>query len=77
MRVGRSAKVQLVRRDIVAAVIYYYITTEFHYSKRDSPLSEYGGVTLKSVIFTSKISKFRLKEGLKWAEMSINIFTHT
>ena len=28
--------VQLVKRDIVTAVIYCYITTEFHYAKRDS-----------------------------------------
>ena len=28
--------VQLVKRDIVAAVICYYITTEFHYTKCDS-----------------------------------------
>ena len=28
--------VQLVKRDIVSAVIYCYITTEFHYAKRDS-----------------------------------------
>ena len=33
--------VQLVKHDIVIAVIYYYITTEFHYTKRDSA---YGGV---------------------------------
>ena len=31
-----SANVQLVNRDIVTAVIYCYITTEFHYAKRDS-----------------------------------------
>ena len=28
--------VQFVERDIVTAVIYYYITTEFHFAKRDS-----------------------------------------
>ena len=28
------ANVQLVKRGIVTAVIYYYITTEFHYAKR-------------------------------------------
>ena len=28
--------VQLVKRDIVAPVIYCYITTEFYYAKRDS-----------------------------------------
>ena len=31
-----SANVQLVNRDIVTAIIYCYITTEFHYAKRDS-----------------------------------------
>ena len=37
--------VQLLKRDMVTAVIYYYTTTEFHYSKRDSRLSayQYGG----------------------------------
>ena len=30
------ANVQLVKRDIVTAVIYCYITTEFHYAKQDS-----------------------------------------
>ena len=34
------ANVQLVKRDITA-VIYYYITTEFQYAKRDSA---YGGI---------------------------------
>ena len=33
--------VQLVKRDIVTAVIYYYITTKFHHAKR---VSAYGGV---------------------------------
>ena len=31
-----SANVQLVNRDVVTAVIYCYITTEFYYAKRDS-----------------------------------------
>ena len=30
------ANVQLVKRDIVTAVIYCYITNEFYYAKRDS-----------------------------------------
>ena len=34
-------KVKFVKRDIVAAVIYCYITTEFHLAKRDSRLSAY------------------------------------
>ena len=38
--------VQLLKHDIniVIAVIYSYTTTEFHYAKRDSRLSAYGGV---------------------------------
>ena len=43
------ANVQLVKRDIVTAVIYRYITTDFHYAKRDSRLSAYGGVMLQRV----------------------------
>ena len=31
--------VQLVKRDIVTAVIKYYIPTKFHYARRDSRLS--------------------------------------
>ena len=37
------ANVQTVKRDIVIAVIYCYITTDFYYAKRDSRLSAYGG----------------------------------
>ena len=36
-----EANVQLLKRDIVTTVIYYYTTTEFHYAKRDSCLSAY------------------------------------
>ena len=43
------ANVQLVKRDIVTAVIYCYITTDFHYAKRDSRLSANGGVMLQRV----------------------------
>ena len=66
------ANVQLVKRDIlvVTAVIYCYITTDFHYANRDSRLSAYGGVRLqmvcieKNVIryFSLKFSKFRNKK---------------
>ena len=38
-----------MKRDIVNAVIYCYITTDFYYAKRDSRLSAYGGVMLQSV----------------------------
>ena len=43
------ANVQLVKHDIVTAVIYCYIATDFHYAKRDSRLSVYGGVMLQRV----------------------------
>ena len=46
-----NANDQLVKRDKVTAVIYYYTTTEFHYAKRDSPLSEYGGVNIEVSYF--------------------------
>ena len=39
-------------RDIVTAVVYCYITTEFHYAKRDSGLLEFGGVMLQRFEFT-------------------------
>ena len=32
--------------DLVTAIIYCYITHEFHYAKRDSGLSAFGGVML-------------------------------
>ena len=60
--------------DIVTAVIYYYTTPGYHYAKRDSPAHFR---ILRSVIFKTKISKFRLKELLKWAKMTINVFTRT
>ena len=31
-----SANIQLLNRDVVTAVIYCYITTQFHYANRDS-----------------------------------------
>ena len=45
--------------------------------ERDSPLSEYGSVNIEVSLFSTTISKFRLKEGLKWAQMSVNVFTYT
>ena len=65
--------VQLVKRDIhvITAIIYYYITTEFHYAKRGSG---YGGVTVcmgKNVhkrfsqnfeIFVTKITDLNSKD---------------
>ena len=56
--------VQLAKRDIVTAVIYYCITTEFHYAKDDSRLLAYRGVGTEVSYFCYicyKISKFRLK----------------
>ena len=46
-----NANDQLVKRGKVTAVIYYYTTTEFYYAKRDSPLSEYGGVNTEVSYF--------------------------
>ena len=43
-----------MKRDIVTAVIYYYIMTEFHYAKCDSRLSAYGGVGIKVSYFCYK-----------------------
>ena len=40
--------------DIVTAGIYYYIMTEFHYAKRDSRLSAYGGVGIEVSYFCYK-----------------------
>ena len=39
--------VQFVKRDMVTAVIYCYITTEFHYAKRDSLPFTPGGFPCK------------------------------
>ena len=38
-------------RDIVTAVVYCYITTKFHYAKRDSGLLAFGGVMLQQFEF--------------------------
>ena len=62
-----EANVQLLKRDMVTTVIYYYTTTEFHYAKRDSRPFQHTSLevlALRSVIFIrkiSKVSKFRLK----------------
>ena len=39
-------------RDIVSAVVYCYITTKFHYAKRDTELLAFGGVMLQRFEFT-------------------------
>ena len=46
--------VQLAKRDIVTAVIYYYITNKSHYTKDDSRLLEYGGVGTEVSYFCYK-----------------------
>ena len=53
--------VQLAKRDIVTAVIYYYITTKFHYVKDDSRLLVVGTEVSYFCYICYKISKFRLK----------------
>ena len=62
--------VQLVKRDIVTAVIYYYIRTEFHYAKHDARLLAHGGVGIEVSYFCYKNIKISTK-------MSINVFPHT
>ena len=42
--------VQLMKRDIVIAVIYCYITTDFHYAKGDSRLSAWGVLCYKGLV---------------------------
>ena len=58
------------RSDIVTAVIYYYITTEFHYAKDDSRLLAHGGVG-------TEVSYVCYKNITISAKMSINVFPHT
>ena len=59
------ANVQRVKRDIFTAVIHYYITTEFHYAKRDSSLAAYGdlvwGKTQPASKFTFECERLRAK----------------
>ena len=45
------ANVQRAKRDTVTADIYYYITTEFGYAKRDLRLAVCGGVVLQRFEF--------------------------
>ena len=46
------ANVQRAKHDPVSADIYYYITTEFGYAKRDLRLAACGGVVLQRFEFT-------------------------
>ena len=45
------ANVQRAKRDTVTADIYYYITTEFGYAKRDLRLAVCGGVVVVYFIY--------------------------
>ena len=49
--------VQLMKRDIVIAVIYCYITTDFHYAKRDSCLSACGDVMLQRLGIEKNVNR--------------------
>ena len=49
--------VQAVKRDIVIAAIYCYITTDFYFAKRDSRLSAYGGVMLQRVGIEKNVNR--------------------
>ena len=61
--------IQLVKLDIVAAIIYYYITTKLHYAKHDFCLSTYGGVGFEVSYFCCNNIKIS-------AKMSIDVFPH-
>ena len=57
--------VQLVKRDMVTAVIYCYITTEFHYAKRDSlPFTPAGFPASSGKFFSGNTSL----HSLRWAQ---------
>ena len=58
-----------MKRDKVTAVIYCYITTEFHYAKRDSGLSACGGDMLQRSEFAKGCMGKKKKKTL------IGIFT--
>ena len=45
------ANVQCAKRDTITADIYYYITTEFGYAKRDLRLAVCGGIVLQRFEF--------------------------
>ena len=65
------ANVQRVKRDMFAADIYYYITTEFDYAKRDSRHAAYGGVVLHRSEFL-KVCKG--KNGNRHFSLNFDIF---
>ena len=46
-----------MKRDIVTAVIYCYITTDFYYAKRDSRLSAYEDVMLQRVGIEKNVNR--------------------
>ena len=59
-----------MKRDIGTAIIYCYTATEFHYAKRESRLSAYGGIGIE-------VSYFQYKNIKILAIMSVNVFPHT
>ena len=74
-----DANVQLMKRDIITAVIYCYITTDFHYAKCDSHLSAYGGMLQRVCIekninrhFSLNFSKFCNKNN--WPQCLVVFF---
>ena len=62
--------VQFVRRDIVTTVIYYYITTKFHYASFVTLAFQHGSVGIEVSYFCYKNIKIS-------AKMSIKVFPHT
>ena len=58
--------VQFVKRDIVTAVIYCYITTEFHFAKRDSRCLSFLGFPLQllQVVASSRLPQQILNTSL-------------
>ena len=66
--------VQLVKRDMVTAVIYCYITTEFHYAKRDSLPFTLAGFLCKFWQVLLRLSHFdEPKNSLELANPTRNI----
>ena len=50
-----------MKRDIVPPSLCSYITTEFHYAKRNSRLSAYGGVMLQRVCIEKKVNRHYIR----------------
>ena len=56
--------VQFVKHDIVTAVIYCYITTEFHFAKRDSRCLSFLGFPPLEVVASSRLPQQILNTSL-------------